>query len=533
MNTFRKLREHYPLEIKNSVGYLEQKSDGVKEFLIYLYENLGFQYFVQMFADDLSLDGKQVDLKVNYLLKNYENNTTICVFVFVKEDETLLSVSDIFKNAALYESEIAEMYGVKFERDYQKQLIDESLQGHPMRKNFKEFAFTSNEKRSRYRDDFYWQTPQTVAREQSLDIGVVVENGRIQDSQIEWGFSHKGLEKKCEKEPILKVLSKVEREFFDNGITYSSLLSHCLEDVLNVKVSDRSAAIRMVFFELDRIKIHCETIQKLAYETKFTDVYTRLKIIIEKICELYKFYFRSDYPRQFSIVGGVRLDLPMGWMPLCLDLIDFIEAEFSFMAKMIDTSSLWKGRLDCGKVTSLQALEWGITGPNLRASGVNFDLRKRSPYYFYQDVDFDIPIGQMGSVFDRYMVRREEVLQSCRIINQVLDNMPSGDMIKDQAFNFISLKEKGKLEDEKSYIDFAKNGLVVPKSEAYKAFEGARGETSVYLRCDGGKSFSRVKFFSGSMNSFAALKEVFLEEDFFKLMTIYYSLDISMGEVER
>jgi NADH-quinone oxidoreductase subunit D len=211
-------------------------------------------------------------------------------------------------------------------------------------------------------------------------------------------------------------------------------------------------------------------------------------------------------------IGGVSNDLPEGWVPKAKKFVAHMRECLKEYDDLLSYNPIFMDRTKgVGILTAEKAVAYGITGANLRASGVKSDLRKQAPYGVYAKFDFDVPVGQNGDCWDRYMVRRNEIEQSCRILDQALDGLPAGEIM-------------GKV---------PKANLRPPAGESYAQLEGARGWLGVYLVSDGGLSPYRLHLRAPSFINLAVLQEILKGWKVADVVAILGSIDIVLGEVDR
>jgi NADH:ubiquinone oxidoreductase subunit D len=220
-------------------------------------------------------------------------------------------------------------------------------------------------------------------------------------------------------------------------------------------------------------------------------------------------------------MGGVKEDLPHGWIVEYQAVSDVISKNLRLVHNALISQSRFRSFLEGEPVNAQSVLQWGVTGPAMRAAGLNFDLRKSQPFYFYQDIDFDIPVGIHGSTYDRYLIRYEEAHQSLRIITQVIDNLPLGDYVQEMfAKNHLELLQV-----------FEK--LETPQQWHFSAIEASSGETGYLVKFDGEMRPERIKLKTPSF-CIAQSLPVFvkgLKEE--QLATCLTSLGLSRWEMDR
>ena len=256
----------------------------------------------------------------------------------------------------------------------------------------------------------------------------------------------------------------------------------------------------------------------------------------EKLMGFYEQVSGSRLHAAYYRVGGVHQDLP-------LNLIEEIEEWLSGFGKIIDDietllsdNRIFKQRtVDVGVVTPEEALNWGFTGPMLRGSGIAWDLRKAQPYAVYDEVDFDVPIGKNGDCYDRYLLRVEEMKQSTKIITQVLDKMPKGDIIVKDSRLYPPKRDdmKESMEALINHFKLFTEGVRVPAGEVYTAVEAPKGEFGVYLVSDGSSKPYRCKIRAPGFSHLQGLDFMTKGHMLADLVACIATLDVVFGEIDR
>jgi NADH-quinone oxidoreductase subunit C/D len=521
----------HSVENRYGVCFLQCDVKDLSQVMIYLFEHLELRYLVEAFAvDSMGQEGIK-RFQVNYLLKNLETYQLYCVQVQVNDGEEIESQSPIWKNAYIHELEMQEMMGISYKFNPRPLFLQASKFGHPLRKDFNGFKEVASS--SVNREEWLQIHPQHLIKQNEIEIFLNLDDDKVIDCQLESGFTHFGLEKKCETCNVDQILNLSDKCNSFVSPFHNVLWADTIEKLLNINLPDRAMAIRMILVELSRMMDHFHGIALIAHELKFQKYYLDMLFYIKRVRELIRYYCGADAATTFTCIGGVRYDIPQGWISLCMDVLDLIEDDMMDFNKVVSKSSIWKNTLKTGHISAQEAMKWGLGGVNLRASGINYDIRKHQPYYFYNEIDFDVPIGQGGEVLDRYLVRLEEIFQSIKIIVQVLDNMPTGEIISDEAKTFRNLKQYGQIIDEQAYRDFVEKSVDIPADSLYNSMESGSGEIGIYLKGDGSPVPNRMKIFSSHSNALAAFPEIARGNHYEDILLIYASLNMHMSEVER
>jgi NADH:ubiquinone oxidoreductase subunit D len=271
-----------------------------------------------------------------------------------------------------------------------------------------------------------------------------------------------------------------------------------VEKLLGIQDPPRSQVIRVLVSELARIGDHIVCVGINAVDIGAFTAFLYLFKERETIYDLFEMAAGQRMHTSFTRIGGLMRDLPEGFLPLLEQFQDSMPRTIDEMEKLLTRNPIWHGRTKgVGKITAEDAISWGYTGPCLRATGVAQDLRKAQPYLGYEGYDFDIPIGTCGDVFDRYLVRTEEMRQSLRIIEQCvakLKELGPGPVIVDDYKIALPPKEKvyTRMESLIHHFKLVMHGMEMPVGEVYSATEAANGELGYYLVSDGGKSPYRI-----------------------------------------
>ena len=238
----------------------------------------------------------------------------------------------------------------------------------------------------------------------------------------------------------------------------------------------------------------------------------------------------------FTRVGGVMHDVTRDWLSRLREFIDAMPRRIDEYESLLTQNTIWLGRTQgVGSIGAEQGVAWGLTGPSLRACGVEFDLRKARPYSGYEQWQFEIPVGSQGDIYDRYLVRLEEMRQSCRILDQVLRNLPDGPFHVDDPKIFLPPKRRvlTKMEELIHQFMLVTEGFECPAGEVYHSTEVPKGELGFYIVSTGGRSPYRLRIRSPSFNNIAVLPQLVVGGLVADVIANIASLDPVMGEVDR
>jgi NADH-quinone oxidoreductase subunit D len=256
----------------------------------------------------------------------------------------------------------------------------------------------------------------------------------------------------------------------------------------------------------------------------------------EKIYNLIEALTGARFTTTYTRIGGLSRDLPAGWVEQCRKFLDEVVVNFDESEKLLTRNRIFVDRTrDIGVISKEDAIDYGLTGPNLRGSGVDYDLRKAHPYLCYADLEFDIPRGSVGDCYDRYLVRMEEMRQSVRILRQCLDKLPDGPI--NVADGKIVLPKKDKvltsMEELIHQFMIVTQGVNVPEGEIYFGAENPKGELGFYINSKGGGTPNRMKIRAPSFVNLSILSHLLPGHMMSDVVAILGSLDFVMGECDR
>jgi len=350
------------------------------------------------------------------------------------------------------------------------------------------------------------------------------------------GLLHRATEKLIEHKSYLQALPYFDRLDYVSMMTNEQVYSLAVEKLLNIEIPERAKWIRVLFSEITRILNHIMGITTHALDV---GAMTPFFWMFEEREKLMEFYERASGARMHAAYvrpGGVSQDIPLGLMDDIWTFMSSFNQRIDEVEEMLTHNRIWKQRLvDIGVVSMEDALSWGMSGVMLRGSGFKWDLRKSQPYDAYDQVDFDVPIGQNGDCYDRYLCRMEEMRQSMRIIDQCINKMPAGEIKVDDAK--ISPPKRAEMKESmESLIHHFKlytEGYTVPPGSTYTAIEAPKGEMGVYLVSDGSSRPYRCKIRAPGFYHLAAMDTVSKGHMLADVVAIIGTMDVVFGEVDR
>lgn len=570
------LREQFP-----QAAMTEQTTvDAIPTFwvsrrdLIPVLKYLKLQHHFEMLFDLCGVDERlrenreglpESDFTVVYQLMSFRNRTDIRIKVALDESDcSVPTIISIWPNANWYEREAWDMYGIKFtgHPNLARILLPPTWEGHALRKDHPARAtelppFKMTEERQdaeqealRFRPEDWGMVRKNEHTEfMFLNLGpnhpsvhgvfrivLQLDGEVIEDAVPEIGYHHRGAEKMGERQTWHTYIPYTDRIDYLAGVMNNLPYVMAVEAMAGIEVPDRAKVIRIMLAELFRISSH------LVFYGTFAQDLGQMSPV---------FYMFADRERLFGIIeaitggrmhpawfriGGVAEDLPEGWQKLVGDFVEAMPKRLDHYQKMSMQNSILKKRtVDIGVYTRQEALDWGITGPGLRATGMDFDLRRDRPYGGYDQFDFEVPVFQNGDCYDRAMVRIEEIRQSLSIIRQCLDNMPEGPCKSSHRLTTPPPKEKT-MHDIETLIHHFLNvswGPVIPPGECCVPIEATKGINSYYLTSDGGTQSYRTRIRTPSFPHLQQIPLISRGLLIADLIAILASIDFVMADVDR
>jgi NADH-quinone oxidoreductase subunit C/D len=505
------------------------------------------------------------DFTLVYHLLSFERNQDVRIKVPLQgEYPSAPSITDIWPAANWYESEVWDMFGITFEGHphLRRILMPPTWQGHPLRKDHParatemERLHLTDERQRREHEalqfrpedwgmqrqregaDFMFLNlgPQHPGTHGVLRIVLQLDGEEIVDSVPDIGFHHRGAEKMGERQSWHTYIPYTDRVDYLGGVMNNFVYVLALEQLAGIEVPDRAKVIRIMLAELFRIASHLVWYGTFAQDVgalspvfyMFTDR-ERLLGIIEAITggRMHPGWFR---------IGGVAHDLPHGWDALVRDFLDYMPGRLREYDRMVMQNRIFRGRTrDIGACTTAEAIEWGVTGPNLRATGFGWDFRKQRPYGGYEQFAFEVPTAQHGDCYDRAVVRIEEMRQSLRIIEQCLKEMPPGPYKSAHPLTTPPLKQHT-MHDIETLITHFLNvswGPVMPVGESFVGIEATKGNNGYYLISDGSTISYRTRIRTPSFPHIQFVPQIsrgLLVPD---MLAILGSIDFVLADVDR
>ncbi len=362
-----------------------------------------------------------------------------------------------------------------------------------------------------------------------------LDGERIVDAQPTIGYIHRAFEKIAENRPFYQITTLTDRMNYCSSPINNLGWHMAVEKLLGIKTPKKVDYLRVIIMELSRISDHLICNSVLGVDTGALTGFTYIFQEREKIYDIYEEICGARLTTNLGRIGGLERD----FTKKVYDLINRFLIEFDKGLKQFDElftrNRIFVDRTkNIGGISAERALSYGFTGPNLRATGVDYDVRVMNPYSSYEDFDFEIPVGETGDCYDRYLVRNEEMRQSLRIIRQAIDNMPEGNYYADVPEYYLPPKEDvyTKMEALIWHFKIVMGEIDVPAGEVYSAVEGGNGELGFYIVSDGGRQPYRVHFRRPCFIFYQAYPELIKGFMLSDAIVIMSSLNVIAGELD-
>ncbi len=350
------------------------------------------------------------------------------------------------------------------------------------------------------------------------------------------GYLHRGDEKIAENMQYNQFVPYTDRLDYLSPLANNVAYALAVEKLMGWELPPRGKAIRVICCELSRISSHLLGLGVMAMDTGamsvFIYTFNQREIIYNLSEQLTGARFTTSYTR----IGGQTRDLPEGFVAAVRAFLDQLPACIDEVDNLLSRNRIFVERTrDVGVITKADAIGYGLSGPNLRGSGVDHDLRKRHPYLDYEQYDFDVPVGSSGDCYDRYYVRLEELRQSIKILNQVLDKLPGGPINVADPKNFPPPKTTvlTKMEELIHHFIIHTEGIDAPPGEIYCGVENPKGELGFYINSRGGGTPHRLKIRAPSFVNLSIVDKLLVGHLVSDVPAILGSLDFVMGECDR
>lgn len=541
---------------KENNRYVVKLKD-MKKAIKFLKEKENYSFLLDITAVDYSTYKENYSKRfaIVYLLKNSDFDNLIILKAYLNEHEIIESITDLYKSANWAEREVWDQYGLKFKNhpNLKRILNHKEFIGHPLRKDYPTTKGQLCTKTDDLMDEmipklkakgyenhedlmFLNLGPAHPASHGTIRTFVALEGETIISAVSEIGYLHRGFEKSCENHTYNQIIPYTDRLNYCSAILNNIAFAHTVEGMLDVELPERGQFIRVIIGELSRIIDHlvclAANLVDMGALTNYWYLYNPRETAYTLLSRLTGARLTNSYMR----IGGMTHDLYDGFEEDLKACIKDVEKGMDDSLSLIEHNRIFQDRAqNIGIVSADDAINRGFSGPNLRASGVNYDVRKKHPYYFYDTFDFDVALGSVGDVYDRMMVRFEEIRQSIKIINQAMKRLPKGEInVQNHAISFPKKQNVyNNIEGLMNQFKLVMEGVKVPMGEYYRSIEAANGELGFYIVSDGSGTPYKVKVRPPCFYAMSALPDMIEGEMVADAVLDLGSLNIIAGELDR
>ena len=540
-------------------------SDKIHQFIKDKYEE-GFNYLLDITAIDYTeyVEAQEEEFAVVYVLRHENFKQHVVIKTYLSK-LIIESVSYLFKGANWLEREVYDQYGIIFKNhpNLRRILNHKEFVGHPLRKAYPitkgqllhEVDDLIDEMNNRLLskevvcklDDGHFSEcnkdimflnlgPSHPASHGTIRTYVALDGETIECAVSEIGYLHRGFEKSCENHSYNQIVPYTDRLNYCSAISNNIAFVKTVEDMLGITLSGRAQALRVMLLELSRIEDHVVCLAAVLVDmgglTNYWYMYNPREDIYDLLSKLTGARLTNSYMR----VGGMTNDLYEGFEADLKEVIKKVQYGVEQTLSLIKHNRIFHDRTqNVGVISKEDALSYAMTGPNLRATGVPFDMRKDTPYYGYEKYEFDVVVGSVGDVYDRVMVRFGEIDESIKIIEQVMKNLPEGEVSVKDASVTLPTKEAvyTTIEGAMNQFKLTFEGVKVPVGEHYGSIEATNGELGFYIVSDGSGTPYKVKVKAPSFTAMSAYPEMIEGFQLADAILTLGSLNIIAGEMDR
>lgn len=567
------LVDFIPQETRDEILTVWVNQESVSYVLNYLKNDVSQPY--PMLYDLTAIDERarshrdgqpKSDFTLVYHLLSFDRNEDLRIKVPLQgERPTVDTIIPLWPAADWYEREVWDMFGIRFEGHPHlwRILMPLTWEGHPLRKEHPARATEMEpyrlpeDKQAREQEalqfdpeawglqergedvDFMFLNlgPQHPGTHGVLRIVLQLDGEEILDAVPDIGFHHRGAEKMGERQTWHTYIPYTDRVDYLGGVLNNLPYVLAVEKLAGIdEIPDRAKVIRVMLAEFYRLASHLVWYGTFAQDVGQLSPVFYMFTDREKIFDITQAITGGRMHPGWFRIGGVAQDLPNGWDKLVQEFLDYMPARIDEYDELVMQNRIFQARtMGVGQYSLEEAIEWGVTGPGLRACGLEWDFRKKRPYSGYEQFDFEIPTAVNGDSYDRAAVRVEEMRQSLRIIQQCLDNMPPGPYKADHPLTTPPRKD-GTMQDIETLITHFLSvswGPVIPAGEAFAGIEASKGNNGYYLVSDGGTESYRTRIRAPSFPHIQMVPYISKGLSVQDLLAILGSVDFVLADVDR
>ena len=378
--------------------------------------------------------------------------------------------------------------------------------------------------------------PQHPATHGVLRLILEVDGETVVQCVPDIGYLHRGFEKIAENKRFHQFIPYTDRLDYLAPLSNNVSYTMAVEKLLDIEIPRRAQYIRTIACELARISAHLLSLGTYALDIGAGTVFFHTFDEREKIYDLIEKLAGHRFTTSYTRVGGISRDASGEFLKETREFLRQLPQTLDEMESLLSGNRIWIDRTrNVGVITPELALQYGVTGPNLRATGIKWDLRKDMPYMAYNEFDFDVPVGTNGDAYDRYIIRTAEMRESIRIIEQAIDGLPEGPINADVPEVVIPTKDQVYTQMEALIWHFKiiSEGFKVPPGQIFSAIENPKGEFGFFIKSDGGAKPVRTRIHSPTYRSVQIIPELVQGKLIADVVTTIASLDPVLGEIDR
>lgn len=566
------LKEKFGPAVREASSYLGNETAVVEpskipECIQFLRDTPGLEFNFMMDLAGADYPGRGERFEVIYHLYSLPQKKRIRLKTRVPESNPVVpSITKLYKAANWFEREAYDLFGIKFtgHPNLKRILTFEEFEGHPLRKDYPinkrpkiptpdpliEEGIRSlddvAEIQADTREDI---TKPLGARHMLLNLGpshpamhgtlrvlVELDGETIVNATPEIGYLHRCFEKECEVKCYTQVIPYTDRLNYLSPLMNNVGYCMAVEKMFPLEIPERAQWIRMLISEVSRITDHCVAIGTNAVDIGALTNFWYLFNPREKLTDWIEALCGARLTTTYTRIGGLMRDVPSDSKAFLKNCVkDILKAIKDTQALLKKNRILMERTQGIGAISKEDAISYGFVGPCLRAAGVDYDIRRDHPYYFYDQLDWDVPLGRYGDSYDRIFVRFEEMIQSCRMIEQILEKMPEGPIMTDNREVALPPKHEvyGSIEGIIQHFKIIMHGIKPPPGEIYSYTEAANGELGFYIVSDGSEKPYRIKVRPPCFAIYQAYPQLMKGHLIADAIAILGGLNIVAGELDR